>query len=80
MAPVAWVWNETTNTYMQFRSYADMLQYYTSGGGIEAYLTNFQNAGYYSSSPCFNRDCTNSENLPADSFVFVCRGRFCLFG
>ena len=31
LAPVAWVWNETTNTYMQFRSYADMLQYYSNG-------------------------------------------------
>ena len=62
LAPVAWVWNETTNTYMQFRSYADMLQYYTSGGGIEAYLTNFQNAGYYGSSPCFTaKGCTFEE-------------------
>ena len=62
LAPAAWVWNETTNTYMQFRSYADMLQYYSNGGGIEAYLTNFQNAGYYGNSPCFTaKGCTFEE-------------------
>jgi len=58
VAPAAWVWNETTRTYQTFRSYSDMLQYYATGGGVESYLSSFQNAGYYSSSPCFTpRGC-----------------------
>lgn len=62
LAPVAWVWNETTNTYQLFRSYSDMLQYYASGGGVESYLSTFQNASYYSSSPCFTpRGCSYAE-------------------
>ncbi len=54
VAPAAWVWNEATQTYQTVRSYSDMLQYYSSGGGVEGYLAGFQNAGYYSNSPCFS--------------------------
>lgn len=62
VAPAAWVWNETTRTYQVFRSYADMLQYYAKGGGVESYLSQFQNASYYGSSPCFTpRGCSMEE-------------------
>jgi P-type conjugative transfer protein TrbJ len=62
VAPVAWVWNEATQTYQTARSYSDMLQYYSNGGGVEGYLAGFQNAGYYSNSPCFSATgCTWAE-------------------
>jgi len=62
VAPVAWVWNEATQTYQRFRSYADMLQYYANGGGVEGYLSTFQSAGYYAGSPCFtSKGCTWAE-------------------
>ena len=62
VAPVAWVWNEATLTYQRVRSYADLLRYYTEGGGVEAYLSRFQSAGYYAGSPCFTaRGCTWAE-------------------
>jgi type IV secretion system protein TrbJ len=62
LAPVAWVWNETTQTYQMFRSYADMLMFYSQGGGLESYLSTYQSAGYYAGSPCFTaRGCTAEE-------------------
>lgn len=62
LAPVAWVWNETTRTYQMVRTYSDMLQYYASGGGVAAYLATFQNASHYMGSPCFSpRGCSMAE-------------------
>jgi P-type conjugative transfer protein TrbJ len=62
VAPVAWVWNEATQTYQTFRSYADMLQYYAKGGGVEGYLSTFQSVAYYAGSPCFTaQGCSWAE-------------------
>ena len=61
-APTAYVWNQAVLTMNRLRGAIDTLNYYKNQtGSLDAYLSKFQDVGYYRSSPCFNVGCSKAE-------------------
>lgn len=61
-APDTYIWDQATSTMNQLRGAIDTLNYYKSqAGGLDGYLSKFQDVAYYRSSPCFNTGCTKAE-------------------
>lgn len=61
-APTAYVWDQAVLTMNRLRGAIDTLNYYKNQtGSLDAYLSKFQDVGYYRSSPCFNVGCSKAE-------------------
>jgi len=61
-APTAYVWDQAVVTMNRLRGAIDTLNYYKNQtGSLDAYLSKFQDVGYYRSSPCFNIGCSKAE-------------------
>lgn len=55
LAPAAYVWDQANATIGKVMGMVDTLNYYkTQAGDLDGYLSKFQNAGYYRSSPCYS--------------------------
>jgi type IV secretion system protein TrbJ len=53
-APASYVWSKAQNTMNGLMNAVNTLNYYKNQtGSLNAYLNKFQDASYYSSSPCF---------------------------
>jgi P-type conjugative transfer protein TrbJ len=63
LAPAAYIWDQANHTINEVMGAIDTLNYYKQQvGGIDQYLSKFQDVNYYKSSPCFARDgCTSAE-------------------
>lgn len=69
LAPTAYVWSEAQNTINGLQNSVNSLNSLTrQAGGIDAYLTQFQNPNYYRSSPCFSdAGCTAAQRVALQS-------------
>ncbi len=53
IAPSAYIWAKAQHTMNRLIQAQNLIKYYAEQGGIENYLLRYRNAGFYSSSPCF---------------------------
>ncbi|WP_436410227.1 P-type conjugative transfer protein TrbJ [Pseudomonas citronellolis] len=62
-APAAYIWDQANATINKLMAAQDMLNYYTNqAGSLESYLSKFQDASFYKSSPCFRGGgCTEAD-------------------
>ncbi|MFN7835586.1 MAG: P-type conjugative transfer protein TrbJ [Burkholderiaceae bacterium] len=63
VAPAAYIWDMANGTINKLLQLQDTLNYYKNQtGSIDAYLSRYQNVGYYRTSPCFTDDgCTPAQ-------------------
>jgi P-type conjugative transfer protein TrbJ len=62
-APAAFIWDKATGTINKLLGAVDTLNYYKNSlGSVDKYLSKFQNASFYKSSPCFTaKGCSEAE-------------------
>lgn len=66
LAPVASVWSEAQSTINGLQNQVNSLNQLTrQTGGVDAYLSQFQNPNYYRSSPCFTSSGCTAEQRAA---------------
>ena len=63
VAPAAYIWDQANSTINRLLQLQDTLNYYRNqAGSIDAYLSRYQNVGYYRTSPCFTEEgCTPAQ-------------------
>lgn len=64
LAPAAYIWDQAQATINKLIEAQNTLAYYENQlGGLDNYLSKFQDVAYYRSSPCFNGSggCTEAE-------------------
>lgn len=64
LAPAAYLWDQSQQVMGEIKNLDDLGNYYAnSHGGLQNYLSQFQNAGYYSGSPCFKLGSCNAPTV-----------------
>jgi P-type conjugative transfer protein TrbJ len=63
VAPAAYLWDQAQSTINKITGLVNQVENLrNSNGALDAYLNNFQNAGFYSNSPCFKATgCSGSD-------------------
>lgn len=69
LAPAAYVWDQAQRTIQNLMGAIDTLNYYKAqAGGLDAYLSRFQDVAYYKSSPCFSAaGCSEAERAAMET-------------
>ncbi|SAL62556.1 P-type conjugative transfer protein TrbJ [Caballeronia humi] len=66
VAPAAYIWDQASQVMNKLMAAQDTLSYYKNqAGSIDAYLSRYQDVGYYRSSPCFTAVGCSSSQLQA---------------
>jgi type IV secretion system protein TrbJ len=66
VAPAAYIWDQASQVMNKLMVAQDTLSYYKNqAGSIDAYLSRYQDVGYYRSSPCFTAAGCSSSQLQA---------------
>ncbi|WP_322075543.1 P-type conjugative transfer protein TrbJ [Burkholderia cenocepacia] len=66
LAPAAYVWDQVNSTISKIQDAQNMLSYYKNQvGGIDQFLSRFQDVGYYRTSPCFTSGKCDAPTLQA---------------
>lgn len=64
LAPAAYLWDQAQQAMSEYQNLDNLASYYaTSHGGLQQYLQQFQDTGYYSSSPCFKMGSCSAPTL-----------------
>lgn len=66
VAPAAYIWDQASSIINKITTATDTINYYKQQtGGIDGYLSKFQNVNYYKNSPCFSNGGCSPTALAA---------------